>query len=132
MRSINVTIEDINRKRDHERAKIKKMFKNLNRIHNKMTTTLIQVKKFKKENVQLIRRISSFDNIYFDICKISMKKNKWSEYEKRLRKLQLQFTCTTMIFKSEKYRDIVKKHSIKRSRFIIVKEYVISKEIHID
>ena len=36
-----------------------------------------------------------------------------------------------MILKSEKYRDIVKKHSVKRSRFIIVKEYVISKEAHI-
>ena len=36
-----------------------------------------------------------------------------------------------MILKSEKYRDIVKKHSMKKSKFIIVKEYVISKEVHI-
>ena len=75
--------------------------------------------------------MSSFNNIYFDIYKILTKKNKWSEYEKRLRKLQSQLTCTTIILKSEKYRDIIKKHSMKRSRFIIVKEYVISKEAHI-
>ena len=36
-----------------------------------------------------------------------------------------------MILKSEKYRDIIKKHSMKKSKFIIVKEYVISKETHI-
>ena len=36
-----------------------------------------------------------------------------------------------MILKCEKYRDMIKKHSMKRNRFIIVKEYVISKEAHI-
>ena len=36
-----------------------------------------------------------------------------------------------MILKNEKYRDIIKEHSVKRSKFIIVKEYVISKEAHI-
>ena len=131
MRSINVTIEDMNRKRDHERIEIKKMLKDLNRIHSKMTITSTQVRKLKKKNVKLIREMSSFDNIYFDIYKILTKRHKWSEYEKRLRKLQSQLTCTTMILKNEKYRDIIKKHSIKRSRFIIVKEYVTSKEVHI-
>ena len=131
MRSMNVTIEDMNCKRDHERAEIKKMLKDLNRIHSKMIVTSIRVKKFEKENAKLIREMSSFDNIYFDIYKMLTKRNKWSEYEKRLRKLQSQLTCTTMILKSEKYRDIVKKHSIKKSRFIIVKEYVILKEVHI-
>ena len=36
-----------------------------------------------------------------------------------------------MILKSEKYRDMIKKHSMKRNKFIIAKEYVTSKEIHI-
>ena len=36
-----------------------------------------------------------------------------------------------MILKNEKYRDIVKKHSMKKNKFIIVKEYVISKKVHI-
>ena len=75
--------------------------------------------------------MSSFDNIYFDIYKMLIKKDKWNEYEKRLRKLQSQLTCITMILKSEKYRDMIKKHSMKRNKFIIVKEYVISKETHI-
>ena len=107
------------------------MLKNLNRIYSKMIVTSIRIRKLEEENVKLIRKMSSFDNIYFDIYKMLTKQNKWSEYEKRLRKLQSQLTCTTMILKSEKYRDIVKKHSMKKSRFIIVKEYVISKEIHI-
>ena len=131
MRSMNVTIDDMNCRRNHERIEIKKMLKNLNRIHNKMIITSIRIKEFEKKNVKLIRKMSSFDNIYFDIYKMLIKKDKWNEYEKRLRKLQSQLTCTTMIFKSEKYRDIIKKHSMKRNKFIIVKEYVISKEIHI-
>ena len=131
VRNMNVTIKDMNRKRDHERAEIKKMLKDLNRIHSKMIVTSARVKELEKKNVKLIREMSSFDNIYFDIYKMLIKKDKWSEYEKRLRKLQSQLTCTTMILKSEKYRDIVKKHSMKKSRFIIVKEYVISKEAHI-
>ena len=131
VRNMNVTIDDMNRRRDHERAEIKKMLKDLNRIHSKMIVTSIRVKELEKENVKLIREMSSFDNIYFDIYKMLTKRDKWNEYEKRLRKLQSQLTCTTMILKSEKYRDIVKKHSVKRSRFIIVKEYVISKEAHI-
>ena len=131
VRSMNVTIENMNRKRDHERVKIKKMLKDLNRIHSKMIVTSIRVKELEKENVKLIREMSSFDNIYFDIYKMLTKKDKWSEYEKRLRKLQSQLTCITMILKNEKYRDIVKKHSVKRSKFIIVKEYVISKKAHI-
>ena len=131
VRSINVTIDDMNRRRDHERIEIKKMLKDLNRIHSKMIVTSIRVKELEKENAKLIREMSSFDNIYFDIYKMLIKKNKWSEYEKRLRKLQSQLICTTMILKNEKYRDIVKKHSMKRSKFIIVKEYVISKEGHI-
>ena len=131
VRSMNVTIENMNRKREHERVKIKKMLKDLDRIHSKMIVTSIRVKESEKENVKLIRKMSNFDNIYFDIYKMLTKKNKWNEYEKRLRKLQSQFTCTTMILKCEKYRDIVKKHSMKRSRFIIVEEYVISKEVHI-
>ena len=131
MRSMNVTIDDINCRRDHERVEIKEMLKNLDRIHNKMIAISMQVKKLEKKNAKLIREMSSFDNIYYDIYKILTKRNKWSEYEKRLRKLQSQLTCTTMIFKSEKYRDIVKKHSVKRNRFIIVEEYVISKKAHI-
>ena len=131
VRSINVTIEDINRKRKHERVEIKKILKDLNRIHSKMIVTSIRVKELEKENVKLIREMSSFDNIYFDIYKMLTKKDKWSEYERRLRKLQSQLTCTTMILKNEKYRDMIKKHSMKRSKFIIVKEYVISKEAHI-
>ena len=131
VRSMNVTIENMNRRRDHERVEIKKMLKNLNRIHSKMIVTSIRVKKLEKENVKLIRKMSSFDNIYFDIYKMLTKKDKWSEYEKRLRKLQSQLTCTTMILKSEKYRDMIKKHSMKKSRFIIVEKYVISKEVHI-
>ena len=131
VRSMSVTIDDMNRRRNHERAEIKEILKNLNRIHNKMILTSIRVKEFEKENAKLIREMSSFDNIYFDIYKMLTKRDKWNEYEKRLRKLQSQLTCTTMILKSEKYRDIVKKHSVKRSRFIIVKEYVISKEAHI-
>ena len=131
VRSMNVTIDDMNRKRDHERIEIKKILKDLDRIHSKMTTTSTQVKKLKEKNVKLRRKMSSFDNIYFDIYKMLIKKDKWSEYEKRLRKLQSQLTCTTMILENEKYRDIIKKHSMKRSRFIIVKEYVISKEVHI-
>ena len=107
------------------------MLKNLNRIHSKMTTTLTQVKKLEEKNVKLIRKMSSFDNIYFDIYKMLIKEDKWSEYERRLRKLQSQLICTTMILKSEKYRDMIKKHLMKRNRFIIVKEYVISKEVHI-
>ena len=126
VRSMNVTIKNINRRRDHERFKIKKILKDLNRIHSKMTTTSIQVKKLKKENLKLRRKISSFDNIYFDIYKMLIKRDKWSEYEKRLRKLQSQLTCTTMILKNEKYRDIIKKN-----KFIIVKEDIISKETHI-
>ena len=131
VRSMNVTIEDMNHRRDHEKIEIKKMLKNLDRIHSKMIVTSIRVKKLEKENIKLIRKMSSFDNIYFDIYKMLIKRDKWSEYEKRLRKLQSQLTCTTMILKSEKYRDMIKKHSMKRSKFIIVKEYVISKEAHI-
>ena len=131
MRSMNVTIENMNHRRDHEKVEIKKMLKDLDRIYSKMIVTSIRVKELEKENVKLIREMSSFDNIYFDIYKMLTKKDKWSEYERRLRKLQSQLTCTTMILKSEKYRDIVKKHSVKRSRFIIVKEYVTSKEAHI-
>ena len=131
VRSMNATIENMNRRRDHERAKIKEMLKDLDRIHSKMTTTSIQVRKLEKKNVKLIREMSSFDSIYFDIYKMMQKKNRWIEYEKRLRKLQSQLTCTTMILKSEKYRDMIKKHSMKRSKFIIAREYVISKEAHI-
>ena len=131
VRSMNVTIEDMNRKRNHEKIEIKKILKDLNRILSKIMTTSTQVREFKEENVKLMREILSFDNIYFDIYKMLIKKNKWNEYEKRLRKLQSQLTCTTMILKSEKYRDMIKKHSMKKSKFIIVKEYVISKEIHI-
>ena len=131
VRSMNVTIDDMNRKRDHERTEIKEVLKDLNRIHNKMIVTSIRVKELEEENAKLIREMSSFDNIYFDIYKMLTKRDKWSEYEKRLRKLQSQLTCTTMILKSEKYRDIIKKHSMKRSKFIIVEEYVISKEAHI-
>ena len=131
VRSMNVTIDDINRRRDYKRIEIKKMLKDLDRIHSKMIVTLIRVKKLEEENAKLIRKMSSFDNIYFDIYKMLTKRDKWSEYEKRLRKLQSQLTCTTMILKNEKYRDIVKKHSMKKSRFIIVEEYVISKKIHI-
>ena len=87
MRNMNVTIENMNYKREHERTKIKKMLKNLNRIHSKMIVISIRVKELEKENVKLIRKISSFDNIYFDIYKMLIKRNKWSEYEKRLRKL---------------------------------------------
>ena len=86
MRSMNVTIEDMNRKREHERTEIKKILKDLNRIHSKMIVTSMRVKKFEKENVKLIREMSSFDNIFFDIYKMLTKKNKWNEYEKRLRK----------------------------------------------
>ena len=131
IRSMNVTIENINRKRDHERIEIKKMLKDLNRIHSKMIVTSMRVRELEKENVKLIREMSSFDDIYFDIYKMLTKKDKWSEYEKRLRKLQSQIICTTMILKNEKYRDIIKKHSMKRNKFIIVKEYVNSKEVHI-
>ena len=131
VRSMNVTIEDMNRRKDHERIEIKKMLKDLDRIHSKMTTILTQLRKFEKKNVKLMREMSSFDSIYFNIYKMLTKKDKWSEYEKRLRKLQSQLTCTTMILKSEKYRDMIKKHSMKRNKFIIVEEYVISKEVHI-
>ena len=131
VRSKNVTIENMNRRREHERVEIKKMLKDLNRIHSKMIVTSIRVKELEKENVKLIREMSSFDNIYFDIYKMLTKRDKWNEYEKRLRKLQSQLTCTTMILKSEKYRDMIKKHSMKRNKFIIVEEYVISKEVHI-
>ena len=131
MRSMNVTIEDMNRRRDHEKTEIKKMLKDLDRIHSKMIVTSIRVKELEKENAKLIQKMSSFDNIYFDIYKILTKKDKWSEYEKRRRKLQSQLICTTMILKNEKYRDVVKKHSVQRSRFIIVKEYVTSEEAHI-
>ena len=88
IRSMNVMIEDMNRKREHERTKIKNMLKNLNRIHSKMIVTSIRVKELEKKNVKLIREISSFDNIYFDIYKMLTKKDKWNEYERRLRKLQ--------------------------------------------
>ena len=87
VRSMNVTIKNMNRRREHERIEIKKMLKDLNRIHSKMIVTSMRVKKFEKENVKLIRKMSSFDNIYFDIYKMLTKKNKWSEYERRLRKL---------------------------------------------
>ena len=76
MRSINVTIEDMNRRKEHERAKIKEMLKDLNRIHSKMIATSMQVKKLEKKNVKLIREMSSFDNIYFDIYKILTKRHK--------------------------------------------------------
>ena len=131
IRIMNVTITNMSHRRDHERAEIKKMLKDLNRIHSKMTTISTQFRKLKEKNVKLIRKMSSFDNIYFDIYKMLTKREKWSEYERRLRKLQSHLTCTTMILKSEKYRDIVKKHSIEKSRFIIVEEYVISKDVHI-
>ena len=131
VRSMNVTIENMNRKREHKRIEIKKILKDLNYIHCKMIVTSIRVKEIEKENVKLIREMSSFDNIYFDIYKMLTKRDKWSEYERRLRKLQSQLTCTTMILKSENYHDIVKKHSMKKNRFIIVKEYIISKETHI-
>ena len=131
VRSMNITIEDMNRKRNHERVEIKKILKDLNRIHSKMIVTSIRVRELEKENVKLIRKMSSFDNIYFDIYKMLIKRDKWSEYEKRLRKLQSQLTCITMILKNEKYRDMIKKHSMKRSKFIIVREYVISKKAHI-
>ena len=39
VRSMNITIENINRKRNHERIEIKKMLKDLNHIQSKMTTT---------------------------------------------------------------------------------------------
>ena len=131
MRSMNVTIENMNRRKEHEKTEIKKILKDLNRIHNKMIVTSIRVKEFEKENAKLIREMSSFDNIYFDIYKMLTKRDKWNEYEKRLRKLQSQLICTTIIFKSEKYRDIVKKHSVKKNRFIIVKEYVTFEKAHI-
>ena len=131
VRSMNAAIENMNRKKKHERIEIKEMLKNLNRIHSKMIATSMQVKKLEKKNAKLIRKMSSFDNIYFDIYKMLTKRDKWNEYEKRLRKLQSQLTCTTMILKSEKYRDIIKKHSIEKNKFIIVKKYVISKEVHI-
>ena len=130
MRSMNATIKNMNRRRNHERVEIKKVLKDLNRIHSKMTTTSTQVKKLEKENVKLIREMSSFDNIYFDIYKMMQKKNQWIKYEKRLHKLQSQLTCTTMIFKNEKYRDVIEKHSMKKNKFIIAKKYVISKETH--
>ena len=131
VRSMNVTIEKMNHRRDHERAEIKKMLKDLNRIHSKMIVTSIRVRELEEENVKLIREMSSFDNIYFDIYKMLTKRDKWSEYEKRLRKLQSQLTCITMILKNEKYRDMIKKHSMKRNRFIIVEKYVTLKEAHI-
>ena len=131
MRNMNVTIDDMNRRRNHERVEIKKMLKDLNCIHSKMIVTSMKVKELEKKNAKLIQEMLNFDNIYFDIYKMLTKKNKWSEYEKRLRKLQSQLTCTTMILKNEKYRDIVKEHSMKRSKFIIVEEYVISKKAHI-
>ena len=87
VRSMNVTIKNMNRRKDHERTKIKKVLKDLNRIHSKMTTTSTQVRKLEKKNVKLIREMSSFDNIYFDIYKMMQKKNRWIKYEKRLRKL---------------------------------------------
>ena len=73
VRSMNVTIENINRRRDHEKVEIKKMLKDLVRIYSKMTTTSIQVKKLKEENVKLRQKMSSFDNIYFGIYKILIK-----------------------------------------------------------
>ena len=76
MRSMNITIEDMNRKREHERIEVKEMLKNLDRIHSKMTTTLTQVKKLEEKNVKLIRKMSSFDNIYFDIYKMLIKEDK--------------------------------------------------------
>ena len=87
MRSMNVTIEIMNRRRDHEKIEIKEMLKDLNRIHSKMTTTSTQVKKLKKKNVKLRQKMSSFDNIYFDIYKMLIKRDKWNEYERRLREL---------------------------------------------
>ena len=78
VRSMNVTIDDMNRRRDHEKIKIKikKMLKDLNRIHSKMIVTSIRVKEFKEEKAKLIREMSSFDNIYFDIYKMLTKKEK--------------------------------------------------------
>ena len=76
MRSMNVTIENMNRKKEHERIEIKKMLKDLNRIHSKMIVISMRVKKLEKENAKLIRKMSSFDNIYFDICKMLTKKDK--------------------------------------------------------
>ena len=63
VRSMNVTIDDMNCKRDHERIKIKKILKDLNRIHRKMIVTSMRVKKLKKENAKLIRKMFNFDNI---------------------------------------------------------------------
>ena len=39
VRSMNVTIDDMNRRRDHERIEIKKVLKDLDRIHSKMIVT---------------------------------------------------------------------------------------------
>ena len=41
------------------------------------------------------------------------------------------YFCITIILKSKKYRDMIKKYLMKKNKFIIVREYVISKEIHI-
>ena len=76
VRSMNITIENMNRKREHERVEIKEMLKDLNRIHSKMIVTSIRVKEFKEEKAKLIREMSSFDNIYFDIYKMLTKKEK--------------------------------------------------------
>ena len=65
VRSINVTIENMNRKRDHEKIEIKKMLKNLNRIHSKMIVTSIRVREPEKKNVKLIRKMSSFFFFFF-------------------------------------------------------------------